>query len=157
MTPCQRSSVSIQGFALGELPMCRCDSIPSPSTSPTLGPGHDDYSLQRICSDPIIGSDFWIAFTEVPSTGWRPRYLAIAAHHPGGPLTVQPPHACVTGYLYPVPGVVFTHTGNFAVFRVPLPLNPALVGQQFRVQGASRSPTSGCHRFTDGILVTIRP
>jgi hypothetical protein len=94
---------------------------------------------------------------EVPSGTPTSHYLAVGPQHQGGPLTIQPPAACTAAYLYPHPSVILTYPGLFAAFRVPLPRNPALVGQQFRVQGASSSFPTGCLKFTDGILVTIRP
>jgi hypothetical protein len=132
------------------------ESLDQPPSCSTLGRGHcATGSLFFTCSTPPrIGTNFCSTFSDPGQAGFHLLYISIPPS-PGIPFSS--PAICSSGYLYAFPPIiVLQFVGNPAVFCVPLPNEPLLVGQRFGLQGGSFQINS-CFRLTDGLAVTVQP
>jgi hypothetical protein len=116
-----------------------------------LGRGHPGGGLPLTWNAPRIGTTFCVSFSNPPPGGVGYGLLLLAS---GGsvvpPMTLQPPGVCAAANLFLLPQAILTATGDPALFCLPIPANPALVGQPVVLQGASLE-VGVCFRMTDAI------
>jgi hypothetical protein len=133
------------------------------SGHPGASPGQPSGGLWIGSSPAVLGSPLTVRFRNSPSLlppSPAPAFHLLAIGFPQNPpLPIAgPPGVCAPGVIHAFPQILLqalAPAGQEAVFTIPIPDEPALIGVQEGVQGGSLE-TPSCFRLTDGIKVRIR-
>jgi len=116
--------------------------------------GHCLGSRPIVCSVPRIGVSLCGSYQ---NPGLPAGFNLVTIGLPLSPaMTFGPPALCAGGFLHALPQLVLEVLGEPASFCVPVPGEPALVGQRVNLQAASFEVAS-CFRLTDGLALAIQP